>query len=658
MQKSFQDALDNDRIQVGTQEYYEMQDSIEQVTMSIAETTNNIVELEAAIRDLNWEQFDRLQESISRITSESDFLIDLMSYKDMYDKEGKMTEQGLATMGLHGVNYNTYMAQADKYKEEMLRINEELAKDPYNQKLIDRKNELIDAQQKSILSAEAEKQAIFDLVEDGIEAELDSLQDLIDKYMEAIEAEKDLYDYQKKIREKSEEIASLQKQLAALQGDTSEETKAQVQELKVNLKNAKEDLEETQYERYISEQKKLLDNLYNDYETILNQRMDDTDALLADVIAEVNNGASEIQQTIASESKDVGYTLSNEMETIWSATNGVSGAISAYNGNFTSTMTGINTAIGNVYTRQREMIDAIKNMTEKYIQKVEDLTKKPTPVEAVLEPGTEDSKADDTVVDTGNTSGIGETTIGKVETGSSSGNSSSGATLSTTPKKPTSTQSTSTGDGVAKVGDVVTFNSGKYYAASDGTGASGNSYLGKKVKITRINSASWAKYPYCIVSADGKTSLGWVKLSQLKGYASGIKSVPDDELGWTQELGNELIFSPTRNAMLTSLRSGDMVLDHEATENIWKLANDPSGFLNGNILDSASIIERPSRVDNTGNCQFGDINITIPIDHVQDYSDFMKKMQSDKNAEKLIRAMTIDQMAGKSSLRKRNVMFR
>ena len=191
MKRNFEDAVQSGTIQKGTEEYYAMKDSVDQVAISLKEAQNKVVELQASIQDLEWEQFDQLQDSISRITSESDFLIDLMSHKDMFDDNGKMTEQGLATLGLHGVNYNTYMAQADKYKEEMLKISEELANDPYNQKLIDRKNELIDAQQQSILSAENEKDAMKDLVKDGIDSQLDSLQDLIDKYLDAIQAQKD-----------------------------------------------------------------------------------------------------------------------------------------------------------------------------------------------------------------------------------------------------------------------------------------------------------------------------------------------------------------------------------------------------------------------------------------------------------------------------------
>lgn len=181
----------NSGIKEGTEEYYEMQNEIDQVAISLKEAQNKVVEFQASIRDLKWEQFDQLQEAIGRITSESDFLIDLMSHKDMYDKDGNMTEQGLATMGLHGVNYNTYMAQADKYKEEMLKISEELANDPNNQKLIDRKNELIDAQQQAILSAEDEKDSIKDLIQDGIDKQLDALDDLIDKYLDVLDSEKD-----------------------------------------------------------------------------------------------------------------------------------------------------------------------------------------------------------------------------------------------------------------------------------------------------------------------------------------------------------------------------------------------------------------------------------------------------------------------------------
>lgn len=647
MKRNFEAAVQNGDITKGTQEYYEMKDSVDQVANSLAEAENKVFELQASIRDLKWEQFDQLQDSISRITSESDFLIDLMSHKDMFDDDGKMTEQGLATLGLHGVNYNTYMAQADKYKEEMLRISEELAKDPYNQKLIDRKNELVDAQQKSILSAENEKDAMKDLIKDGIENELDSLQDLIDKYLDAIQAQKDLYDYQKKIREKTEEIASLQKQLASLQGDNSEENKAKLQELKNSLKDAQEDLEDTQYEKFISDQKELLDNLKNEYEEILNKRLDNIDGLLSDMISEINSNASQISDTLRTEAASVGYDLSTEMQNVWNATNDVNGVIAAYDSNFSSTMTGVSSAIDDIYKRQQEMINAIDSMAGKLVQKVQEETA--DPVVGELEE----------VKQKPNKNNVAEGNPTPDPPKVSDKDSIKDAVLvdpdepkKKPKKKPNKTNGTNAGNGKAEVGDKVTYTSGVYHAASDGTGATGSYYLGKKVKITRINKGS--KYPYCIDAADG-TQLGWVKLSQLKGYASGSKSIPSDQYGWTQELGTESLIRKRDGAIVTPFERGDMVLDADATKNLWDMMNDPSGFINGAMPNISQIISGKDRLRQSNTTYNQKIEFILP--NVENYSDFMRKAQRDKKFERMICDMTTERMVsgrmvGGSSLRK------
>lgn len=635
MKRNFEAAVQNGDITKGTQEYYEMKDSVDQVANSLAEAENKVFELQASIRDLKWEQFDQLQDSISRITSESDFLIDLMSHKDMFDDDGKMTEQGLATLGLHGVNYNTYMAQADKYKEEMLRISEELAKDPYNQKLIDRKNELVDAQQKSILSAENEKDAMKDLIKDGIENELDSLQDLIDKYLDAIQAQKDLYDYQKKIREKTEEIASLQKQLASLQGDNSEENKAKLQELKNSLKDAQEDLEDTQYEKFISDQKELLDNLKNEYEEILNKRLDNIDGLLSDMISEINSNASQISDTLKTEAASVGYDLSTEMQNVWNATNGVNGVIAAYDSNFSSTMTGVSSAIDNIYKRQQEMINAIDSMAGKLVQKVQEETE--DPVTGELEEV--EQKPDKNNVAEGNPTPDPPKVSDK--------DSIKDAVLVDPDEPKKKPNKTKTGNNKAEVGDKVTYASGVYHAASDGSGRTGNYYLGKKVKITRINKGS--KYPYCIDASDG-TELGWVKLSQLKGYASGSKSIPSDQYGWTQELGTESLIRKRDGAIVTPFERGDMVLDADATKNLWDMMNDPSGFINSAIDSELSVpIGMREGSSATNNVK---VEAQMNFPNVKNYNEFVREMQHDTKFESMIQDMTINALSKNRSLNK------
>lgn len=635
MKRNFAQAVQDGTIKEGTEEYYEMQNEIDQVAISLKEAQNKVVEFQASIRDLKWEQFNQLQEAIGRITSESDFLIDLMSHKDMYDKDGKMTEQGLATMGLHGVNYNTYMAQADKYKEEMLKISEELANDPNNQKLIDRKNELIDAQQQAILSAENEKDSIKDLIQDGIDKQLDALDDLIDKYLDVLDSEKDLYEYRKKIGEQSEKIASLQKQLSSLQGDNSEENKAKLQKLKEDLKSAQDDMEETQYDKYISDQKKLLDELKQDYKKALDDRMDNVDVLISDAIASINSNSSNISQTLQTESQKVGCTLSGEMQTIWTSQSGV---ISQYGDDFSSKLTGVNSAIENVYNRQKDMIDAINAMAEKWIAKADQMLQQPTKTEGVLEEV--EQKPDKNKVAEGNPTPDPPKVSDK--------DSIKDAVLvdpDEPKKKPNKTNETKTGNNKAEVGDKVTFSSGRYYEASDGSGASGNMYLGKKVKITRINKGS--KYPYAIDATDG-TELGWVKLNQLKGYASGIMRVPNDQLAWTQEQGEEAI---VRNdgSILTPLSRDVSVLNADMTKNLWDFMGNPGSFLS-DYSDGEKFGVK--NVDNSSSVDVGGVTIQCNMPNVQNANDLLHELTTNKDIEKAICAMTIGRAMSGSSLAK------
>ncbi|RHG22824.1 hypothetical protein [Agathobacter rectalis] len=158
------------------------------------------------------------------------------------------------------------MAQSDDYAKGIQEIDKEIAKDPYNTDLLERRQELFKAQQEATSNAEQEKQSIKSLVEEGIKAQLDALQKLIDKYKEALNSKKNLYDYQKSVNEKTSNIASIQKQINAYGGENSEETQSKIQQLQQNLKEAKSDLEDTEYQQYLSDQEQLLDTFYDETE--------------------------------------------------------------------------------------------------------------------------------------------------------------------------------------------------------------------------------------------------------------------------------------------------------------------------------------------------------------------------------------------------------
>lgn len=293
-------------------EWWQMYNEILEVSGAIQEAEISLAEYQQAINELEWDNFDYIQDRISQITQETDFLIGLLEDKDLFDDNGNLTANGAATITLHNTAYDTYMKQAQDYADAIEELNQQIAADPSNQNLIERREDLLKLQQESIESARDEKDAIKDLIQDGNDALVGSMNDRIEVYEDALDAAKDLYDYQKKVADSTKEIASLEKRLDAYQGNDSEEARAKIQSIKVQLEEAKANLEETQMEHQISEQKKMLSQMSEDLEDALNARMDNIDAYLSELLASVEDGGS-IPAAIKSAAGEVGYTISDSL---------------------------------------------------------------------------------------------------------------------------------------------------------------------------------------------------------------------------------------------------------------------------------------------------------------------------------------------------------
>ncbi len=350
LQKSFNEAMSSGTIEEGSDAWYDMKLSIEDTKLAISDAELEIIKYGNAIRDIEWEYFDHAQKRISEITSEADFLLGLLDGKDMYEKNGNLSDNGTATIGLRAEKYGVYMAQADKYAEEIKRINKDIANDPNNQKLIDRRNELLASQRDSILMAKSEKEAMVDLVRDGIQVELDAVKELIDAYNKSLDSAKDLYDYQKRIAEKTADISTLEKQLAAYQNDMSEESRAKIQKIQTELAAAKDDLKETEYNQYVSEQKKMLDTLYSEYEDILNARFDNLDETFEKLIDMVNKNFIDINEYLSKESANVGYSITEATQSIWASGGVANGVVSKYGSDIASKLTGVGLTVENIFS--------------------------------------------------------------------------------------------------------------------------------------------------------------------------------------------------------------------------------------------------------------------------------------------------------------------
>lgn len=326
----------HDNIEKDTQEWYDSLDSIHECKDQIAGCVKTAIELGDAVRNINWQIFEKMSSRLDLLSSEYELAIKLMSNKKLTD-DGSFTKEGTATLGA----YYSELILAQKKTEESWKTladmkrhidqgddgyTDQKALDEYDEK---RKNHI------DLVEAEYDiQQNLIDLMKQKYQEELDFLQDIISKRKELLQAEKDAYDYQKTINEKTKNIGVLSKQVSALNGDESEDAKARVQKLWVSLDEANKDLQDTEYSQWIADQQKMLDNLYNEYSDFMDDKLNDTDALLSEAITYLGNidvGTS-VSQSLEEYYEKYGYDPTDDFNDVKTEL-GESGSIAKAVGN-------------------------------------------------------------------------------------------------------------------------------------------------------------------------------------------------------------------------------------------------------------------------------------------------------------------------------------
>lgn len=337
-------------LETGSDKWFEVFGMIENCDQSIADSTLKTQEFANAIKEIDLTVFENLKNDFETLAGEADFLIELMSDSEMTksigDKELKqlikdgnfdsirdmfsgsgldsLTEEGMATVGLHGASYNAYMNEAYEIQKKRNELAKEMSEDEAknteeNKKLLAEYGKSL---QETILKAHSEGKAAVDIVNQGYQDQLDILQEIIDAKKKSLDAEKKIYDYQKNIKSQTKNIMSLRMQLDAWSNVDTEEAKNKVQQLQVEIEDAETELEETVYDQYLSDYEELMDEFYSEYEDMISGYLDNTNALLSDILAAVNGDESSISKTLESLASTFGITLSETMKGIFNADDG------------------------------------------------------------------------------------------------------------------------------------------------------------------------------------------------------------------------------------------------------------------------------------------------------------------------------------------------
>lgn len=623
--KRFDDAMASGEIEEYSEAWYAMQKSILSVKESIEDANVQLLQYKKTMRDIEWGYFDYAMERYNQLGEEANFLIGIMSNDKLFNEIGRFDSKGTATMGLRVMNYNAAIVQAEEYAKEMRKIEEELAENPYDKDLIARRQTLLGLQRKSIEAAESEKDSMKDLISQGIQAEISYLDELIDTYEKSLDSAKSLYDYQKKISEKTGDVAKIQKQLVAYQGDTSEENRARVQQLQEQLRKAQDDLAETEWEQSIAEQKKLLSDFQDQYEGYMNERLDDLETLVLEIIEDTNDNFDVIAEELQASAKQVGYTISDEMSAI------LENGVYAYYDEVFDGITSISGYLDSINHYVSVMAKAAAEEAKDAANKI-DTTPSSRPSEGSVAAYDALDFAEKQIDDAdvlGAYSRIGSSSNKAGADGQSSAAASAefrkyvgylDTYIDQYNKNPTNLTR-----------NLLKLELLKVFKAANQAGINTNDPIQQM----------YAQYGNSYVPTDLSEAIvrrieqGLYKTNPFKGFSTGG------------------LADYTGLAMLHGTKTKpEIVLNAKDTENFLKAAE---LFRTPMLTQLASReLKLPTFI---GGASAGETTINlggINIEHVQDYNDFITQLRSDPKFERLIGAMTFDRMDGKSSFGSKN----
>lgn len=617
-------ALDSGKIEKYSEQWYDMQSSINSVSSAIYDAEKAIISYDKAIRQVNWDAFDKTRDDVENLIGETDFLIELLKDNGITDDNGNINDNGKAAQALLVQKYQLYLNQAQKYKDEILKIDEELANDPYDKELLDRKQELIKAQQDAIKNSKEEKSAIKDLMSNAYDKLKDSISNIITKIKDGLSATKDLLDYERNVKKQTDNISSLQKQLLSLQGDNSESAQSKRQSINSQLQDAKDELQQTEMEKAMSDVEQILDNVQSELETWILERLDNIDDLIGQVIESSNTNAESISDTITSTAESNGYKLSESMASIWSTN---TGNITNVLGDFSNKFVEGNNAITNVCNNINSAVQGLLANSNAEAQRVAD-----------------------------------EIARQQAEQNASSDSGYSGDDYSS--DDWSSNWDTDSDDsGSSYSGDVDWIYEENYFPRDL---LNIDQSVIDRLKYNNFDSSFGARSQYYEqMGGEGQYTGSYDQnvfmLDYLKnhGYRKGTKSATaglhrTDEEG----LGSEVIFSK-KYGTLRKLDAGDMVFNKDQVEKLWNLSKGittPNMYMDnlGAKLPDITPVSTNKSVD------IGGINVNVDKVVTDNPEDFTRQLTNElagnSKIQKILGEINSNQLLGRNSLSTRRYM--
>lgn len=616
---------------VNSEKYQDLAEKINDADVNILKLQKDNEDLKDSIYSLRIKNLEDAIKAYDNLEDELSNFRDLLNDDAFVDKQGGITDEGLAQITLLSQSLGNAKQKISDYTTGLQKIKElyengVISLDEYNEK----SKEYRDGIQDATKDVKSYQDSLTDLYMNAMQTEVDYLDKIVDKRKKALEIKKSYYEYDKKIKSQSKDINSLKAQYEAIKNSNNLADKAKAKQLAAQIKEKEKELADTKrdheydmrsqgYDAMSDDLKQLIEDTTYDLNHSADKRLEVINTMLDKEVGLYVNAFNKINSVI-SNTGFVGSTDFNnaqlQMSTQSGATstkNNATKSQASSNSKPSTSASGTNTSgiKDNSYENNKITQEILKEQDTSH-RKVAELTVDKTSVS--LEEGKSigiktsvrpNDAANKTLKWTSSNSSIatasngtikalkpGSCTITVSTTDGGGISKTIGVTVTKKPeppkpaKKPTA--STSNGkDGILRVGDTATL-SGRYYYDSWGQRPAGSKYSGVQngVTVDSYSSSDYGgnakrtgNYKVHIGGTDGVyKDLGWVRPDQLSGYKNGIERVPYDQVAEINE-GNkdETIITP-KGHTLTLLTRNSSVLKNEAQKTLWDIANNPQLF--------------------------------------------------------------------------------
>lgn len=227
--------------------WVEAQAKINETKKALYEARLELQEVNNEIRKTNWVDYNNLTAQLEAYGDEVDTVYNLIGDLNSFESaNAAITQNGISKLGVLTSSLKNARQQVANYETAYEALNKELQLGVINEQ--EYQDELLDLQKSqrgAVESVKKYKDEIVSLIKDGINAETEAFQKLIEARKKDLSKQKEADDYAKTVADKTKDINRIRAQVAALSGDDSQATKARIKSLQADLLEMEEDLAET-----------------------------------------------------------------------------------------------------------------------------------------------------------------------------------------------------------------------------------------------------------------------------------------------------------------------------------------------------------------------------------------------------------------------------